>query len=206
MNSLNHLLVDRSGLYFNCIIPSLTQGDRLGFSQCGKPKMVWTSFVVLNFLSRFPTKSPLNQRHISGHGFRRVKPIIKKQEKGGTPICNIFQRTLQMILGPNAQEEINFVEGEASTHKTSLSNIMVLVEWEKWIMDTRHAKRYFNQYVQRNPLEPTTHCHLSKKIPHQLIYHTRALPQEDSSFFSSSYGVLAIVSSCCSAPKHDLYW
>ncbi|TYG60160.1 hypothetical protein ES288_D07G046200v1, partial [Gossypium darwinii] len=38
-------------------------------------------------------------------------------------------------------------------------------------------------------------------FPHQLINQMRALPQEGSSFCSSVYRVLAIISHCCSPPN-----
>jgi hypothetical protein len=55
--------------------------------------------------------------------------------------------------------------------------------------------------VVDHPLGPATDHHLGKPLPHQLTNHMRAPPWADSSFFSSAYGVLAVVSSCCSPPK-----
>ncbi|KAB2020087.1 hypothetical protein ERO13_D07G041825v2, partial [Gossypium hirsutum] len=43
--------------------------------------------------------------------------------------------------------------------------------------------------------------HLVLLFPHQLINQMRALPQEGSSFCSSVYRVLAIISHCCSPPN-----
>lgn len=55
--------------------------------------------------------------------------------------------------------------------------------------------------VADNPLKPDTDSHLDKPLPHQLANQTQAPPWVDSSFCSSTYGVLTIVSSCCPLPK-----
>ncbi|CAN4085215.1 unnamed protein product [Withania somnifera] len=55
--------------------------------------------------------------------------------------------------------------------------------------------------VAYHPLGPATdHC-LGKLLPHQLANRTRAPPRVDSSFCSSAYGVLTVVSSYCPPPK-----
>ncbi|KAI5667346.1 hypothetical protein M9H77_17199 [Catharanthus roseus] len=55
--------------------------------------------------------------------------------------------------------------------------------------------------VVDHPLGPATDHRLGKPFPHQLANQTRAPPQADSSFCSSAYGVLVVVSSCYSPPK-----
>ncbi|KAF3622464.1 Flavonol sulfotransferase-like protein [Capsicum annuum] len=55
--------------------------------------------------------------------------------------------------------------------------------------------------VADHPLGPATDHRLGKILPYQLANQTRAPPRVDSSFCSSTYGVLAAVSSCCSPPK-----
>ncbi|MCD7454386.1 hypothetical protein HAX54_024752, partial [Datura stramonium] len=55
--------------------------------------------------------------------------------------------------------------------------------------------------VADHPLGPATSHLLGKLLPHQLANQMRAPPPTDSSFFSSSYGVLAAISNCCSPPK-----
>ncbi|KAL1143983.1 hypothetical protein V6Z11_A11G198500 [Gossypium hirsutum] len=55
--------------------------------------------------------------------------------------------------------------------------------------------------VADHPLGPATDHRLGKLLPHQLANQKRAPPRADSSFCSSVYGVLAVVSSCCSPPK-----
>ncbi|MBA0770877.1 hypothetical protein Gotri_019433, partial [Gossypium trilobum] len=52
-----------------------------------------------------------------------------------------------------------------------------------------------------HPLGPATDHHLGKLLPYQLANQKRAPPRADSSFWSSAYGVLAAVFSCCSPPK-----
>ncbi|KAD3066710.1 hypothetical protein E3N88_34590 [Mikania micrantha] len=60
---------------------------------------------------------------------------------------------------------------------------------------------YLSPSVADPPLGPATDHRLGKLLPHQLANQTRAPPREDSSFCSSTYGVLAAVSSCCFPPK-----
>ncbi|KAH9530624.1 hypothetical protein CY35_20G013800, partial [Sphagnum magellanicum] len=55
--------------------------------------------------------------------------------------------------------------------------------------------------VADHPLIPATDRRLGKPLLHQLANQTQAPPWADSSFCSSAYGVLAIVSSCCPPPK-----
>ncbi|MBA0681708.1 hypothetical protein Goari_023491 [Gossypium aridum] len=52
-----------------------------------------------------------------------------------------------------------------------------------------------------HPLGPANDYRLGKLLLHQLANQTRAPPRVDSSFFSSTYWVLAAVFSCCSLPK-----
>eukprot|EP01018_Ginkgo_biloba_P037099 Gb_40558 [translate_table: standard] len=55
--------------------------------------------------------------------------------------------------------------------------------------------------VADHPIRPATDRRLGKPLPHQLANQMRAPPWADSFFYSSAYGVLAVVSSCCSPPK-----
>ncbi|PHT40324.1 hypothetical protein CQW23_19178 [Capsicum baccatum] len=59
--------------------------------------------------------------------------------------------------------------------------------------------------VADQPLGPATDHLLSKIFPHQLANLTRAPHRVDSSFCSSVYGVLPVVSNCCSPPKRRAY-
>ncbi|KAF3626492.1 Glutamine synthetase I, partial [Capsicum annuum] len=55
--------------------------------------------------------------------------------------------------------------------------------------------------VADHPLGPATDHRLGNLLPHQLANQTQAPPPADSSFCSSTYGVLVVISSCYSPPK-----
>ncbi|MBA0574948.1 hypothetical protein Golob_025040 [Gossypium lobatum] len=66
---------------------------------------------------------------------------------------------------------------------------------------TRRPSTSTRPSVADHPLGLATGHHLGKLLPYRLANQIQAPPRTDSSFCSSAYGVLAVISSCCSPSK-----
>lgn len=59
-----------------------------------------------------------------------------------------FASRYQELTLAYIQEELTWVEGEASSHKTPLLKTKILTQWDYCILDISHARSLFNKYMQ----------------------------------------------------------
>ncbi|MBA0712547.1 hypothetical protein Golax_011642 [Gossypium laxum] len=111
------------------------------------------------------------------------------------------------MLNQNTQQALTLLEKEVIQSNLLLRlpcyNFTLITSFAFGIplLVVKESKLCLSPSVADPPLRPAIDHHLGKLLPHQLANQTRTPPQADSSFCSSAYRVLAIVSSCCSLSK-----
>nr|GEW78390.1 retrotransposon-related protein [Tanacetum cinerariifolium] len=147
---------------------------------------------------------PNSHGHLSPYTqnkFRRITNQKARERQDDYAIIVMRKRHNSMLAETEPEHDTQELQPEISFHAISGTNhpqtILVLGK----LKNKNESGLCLSPSVADHPLGPATDHLLGNLLPHQLANQTQTPPRADSSFFSSAYGVLAVVSSCCSPPK-----